>query len=427
MFRRVSQQLKSLHDGGSTSPIWLLGLKGTGKTYAAFEFAEEYFEDKVYLNFENDGRLRVLFESMSAEGAGFLDCLNTFLAADGSLPRNVLYIIDEIGACGAALTSFLRMISEYDVSGYSFLIISSTDITPVIGHRENILHVSPMTFDEFLNAGGHGWYSDVIRAHSEGIKRIPDLIFGELSDLFRDYLEVGGMPQSVASYLGSHAYDDCTEINRRIMGSYRNDILAAGAADTERSLRILDEIPGQLTGGIRRFRVNSVRKGMTVKMCSNAISNLTSGYGIICLDRSKALEDSGVEADEGSFALLNTDHGATHMQLVASGSDETDVMRATLINAFVSGLYAMGWQVSFIESKYVNECFFTFSKGGRVIKAVLRFPGSRKKNRVIFPSQNGKECSPDIVFDEYNLRYEDDVICAPYFSSEHILNVILQK
>ena len=43
-------------------PLILLGARQVGKTYLLKEFAEEYYKDHIYINFEQEPQMRLLFE-----------------------------------------------------------------------------------------------------------------------------------------------------------------------------------------------------------------------------------------------------------------------------------------------------------------------------------------------------------------------------
>lgn len=52
MYREGIEQLRKWKDSRRRKPLMITGVRQCGKTYLIKQFAEQYFEQYVYLNFE---------------------------------------------------------------------------------------------------------------------------------------------------------------------------------------------------------------------------------------------------------------------------------------------------------------------------------------------------------------------------------------
>lgn len=62
MYREGIEQLRKWKDSRRRKPLMITGVRQCGKTYLIKQFAEQYFEQYVYLNFEEEERLSEIFE-----------------------------------------------------------------------------------------------------------------------------------------------------------------------------------------------------------------------------------------------------------------------------------------------------------------------------------------------------------------------------
>ena len=60
MYREGIEQLRKWKDSRRRKPLMITGVRQCGKTYLIKQFAEQYFEQYVYLNFEEEERKRIV-------------------------------------------------------------------------------------------------------------------------------------------------------------------------------------------------------------------------------------------------------------------------------------------------------------------------------------------------------------------------------
>jgi hypothetical protein len=72
-------------------------------------------------------------------------------------------------------------------------------------------------------------------------------------ELFREYMLVGGMPQSVITYLKTHDFSECDRTKRAILSLYRKDIARYANGYTAKVQAVFDDIPSQLSRFEKKF------------------------------------------------------------------------------------------------------------------------------------------------------------------------------
>ena len=80
----------------------------------------------------------------------------------------------------------------------------------------------PMTFDEFLEANGERLLLEA-RNESSIDNPLPEVLHNRLIELLRTYMLVGGMPEAVKTWVETHDYIRCQEVQDDIIVAYEDD------------------------------------------------------------------------------------------------------------------------------------------------------------------------------------------------------------
>ena len=121
----------------------------------------------------------------------------------------------------------------------------------------------PMTFEEFLIACGEELLRDGIKDAYEKSVAMPAGVHEKALRLYRDYLLVGGMPESILDYLDRDK--DVMHLSDSIRGNLRTAYLAdmnkytTSAAEGVKIAEIYRSIPRQLAKENPKFKYNEVR------------------------------------------------------------------------------------------------------------------------------------------------------------------------
>ena len=94
MYRKIITELKEWKDKKDRLPLILKGARQVGKTWILQEFGKEYFDDVLYINFENSGNIANLFAG-NIEPSRIIEYLSA-LNHKKIQPEKTLIIFDEI-------------------------------------------------------------------------------------------------------------------------------------------------------------------------------------------------------------------------------------------------------------------------------------------------------------------------------------------
>ncbi len=204
-------------------PLLLRGARQVGKSSAVKHLALE-FDNYVEVNFEKQPQLKELF-------VGELDVkqivakLAVFFGVTIQ-PGKTLLFFDEIQMCKEAISSLRFFYEDYQelhvIAAGSLLEFVLNEIPTYGVGRIRSLFVYPMTFDEFLMATGNEKLIIEKKAASAS-RPLMEVFHQKLVELFRIYLMVGGMPESVVTWVDEGDYLQCQQVQDEIIVSYEDD------------------------------------------------------------------------------------------------------------------------------------------------------------------------------------------------------------
>lgn len=248
-------------------PLVVRGARGVGKTYAVINFAAGCGRPYLYVNFETDGAARQLFEDESLEIDG---AVASYFGIEKEALGRFLIIFDEHQACNRDLTHVEALISEYSAK---IIYLSSFDVKHDYGAFETII-MKPLRFREFLDMIGKTWYREVLEAHYEKMKPVPAIVNQEITDLFFEYLRVGGMPGVIKSYIESDTDSDVLESQISVCRLIKLDILKYGGNNSNIMSQIFEAVPAHTAAGKPHFMPGLIRRGLTVSNIREGIETL---------------------------------------------------------------------------------------------------------------------------------------------------------
>jgi hypothetical protein len=290
MERNMMQELAAWKEGKSgRMPLVLYGVRQVGKTYLLREFGDRYFKNCIYINFE---RMEIVADFFKGElNPDRLILLLEEYFNQKIVPDETLIIFDEIQACERALTSlkyFCEDAPEYHVAAAGSLLgvaINREKYSFPVG-KVIMKTLYPLGFDEFLAAVGQKHLISVIREHFEEKSEMPEATHMELSDWYRRYLLIGGMPAAVNQYLERGSFINVPEVQSLILNAYTAD-MAKYATDSE-STKIRNayqSMPAQLAKENKKFQYKLIRKGATAGLFGDSIAWLVQSGVVLQADR----------------------------------------------------------------------------------------------------------------------------------------------
>lgn len=247
MKRKIEKRLLEWKDNHSQTCLLVKGARQVGKTYSLDRFARENYKYYTYLNFDENPAYRAIFD-------GDLD-VETLIkqislrVSDAELePGETILFLDEIQNCPRARTAlkFLAIDGRFDVvASGSMLGIHYKEVPSYpVGYVDH-LDMYSMDFEEFLWAKGYcGEQIEDLYQHMLQIKPLSELEQTVFSDIFREYMVIGGMPAIVNTFVKNNHYGGTLKMQQQILLDYEEDITKyASGLDKTKILNVYRKIP----------------------------------------------------------------------------------------------------------------------------------------------------------------------------------------
>jgi uncharacterized protein len=200
MKRTITESLHQWKSSLNRKPLLIRGARQVGKTYILKEFGKAAFPECHYFNFEADEKLGRIFEQ-DLKPHRLLDELQFYL--DKIIDsRQDLVIFDEVQRCPKALTSlkyFYEDIPELALCAAGSLLGVTLHLDSFPVGKIQFLDMHPLSFLEFLTGSGKDRLAELIR-NQDLSHPFPEIAHGQLWELWKHYLVVGGLPEAVLHY-----------------------------------------------------------------------------------------------------------------------------------------------------------------------------------------------------------------------------------
>lgn len=244
-------------ESGGKSAMLIEGARRIGKSTIAKRLGEREYKSCVVVDF-NKASKAVLgnFEEN-------LDDLDTFyqtLSLEYNTPlhkRESLIVFDEIQKFPKAREALKYLVADgrYDFVETGSLISIRENVESItIPSEEEKLRMHPCDFGEFAVALGEELLLEHIADRFEAGVPLEDAFHRKAMRLFREYMLVGGMPQSVVAYAESGKdFAASDREKRRILELYRDDIKKASRRYNSKVAAIFDNVPGYLSTHEKRI------------------------------------------------------------------------------------------------------------------------------------------------------------------------------
>lgn len=257
LYRKIGAFIESYLRSDSDKILVIDGARQIGKTFIINHVGRKLFENYIELNFVEDYEGDRLFENVRTIDDFYLQV--SMIAGDRMKEKeNTLIFLDEIQQYPQLFTllKFLRADDRYtyiasgSMLGVSLKKTTSIPIGSILRKR-----MYPLDFEEFLIANGFNSTAiSFLRKKYLANESLDESTHNRILDLFKKYLLVGGLPDSVNSFL-----DSKNIANVRAIQSDVHDFYAADAAKYEeenrRKLkiqRIYEMIPSNLKNKKKR-------------------------------------------------------------------------------------------------------------------------------------------------------------------------------
>jgi len=260
---------------GKKKALVIKGLRQIGKTYSVMAFAEENYENVVYINFKDNDSIRQVFDGDFVVNRITLD-ISAMMPETHFIPGKTVIIFDEVQECTNARASIKAFMADgrYDI-------ICTGSLLGVKGYNrkkgkgiptgsEHIVYMKPMDFEEFL------WAKGVSEAVIDELKRclnerapVSEVIHKAMLRYFREYICVGGLPYVVDRFLATNDMNVVRQEQLDIIEEYKDDFGKHLDENENEEIdltllarinRVFDSIPSQLAKENKKFVYSVLEK-----------------------------------------------------------------------------------------------------------------------------------------------------------------------
>ena len=277
MKRNALEYLEQWKKNDDRKPMILKGARQVGKTWLMKEFEKKCYKNYVYFNFDEEDALKSIFET-NKNPHRIVELLS-MITGEKITPGQTLIIFDEIQECPEALNSlkyFYEKANDYHVivAGSLLGTLLSTPKSYPVG-MVNLLHIYPLTFDEFLEANDETLYKYYKAIEKNQV--IEEIFHQRLLEVYDNYLIIGGMPECVSSWIKYSDPAKIDSIQQELLEIYENDFSKhSGKVNAGRILMVFRSIVSQLAKANEKFMYGTVREGGRARDFEEAIEWLVS-------------------------------------------------------------------------------------------------------------------------------------------------------
>lgn len=360
MERLIERNLEEWRESSARKPLVLLGIRQCGKTYTLKEFGSKHYRNVAYVDFEKRTDLHRLFWNLDPER--IVDELSRELRTP--IDEDTLIIFDEVQMCYPALTSlkyFLQDAPQYHIacagSLLGLVLADRWDEEDNEKERDreqdgdgerprhsfpvgkvSFLRMRPLCFGEYVLArlGRRTFdYIDRLSPYDE----LPEGLMESLESAFIEYLQVGGMPESVDTWCRTGSMTEVRRVQSEISASYERDMGKYSGESYSAITAIWRSAAHQVAEGGNRFKLKDV--GKSLKTASDRISWLINADMLV---RAWEVNDDRVPPNPRGgiyfklyypdVGLLTNETGVDHA-ILSSKDESTSKIRGAIAENFV--------------------------------------------------------------------------------------------
>lgn len=250
------------NSNGATAVI-IDGARRVGKSFIAEEFAKAEYKSYILIDFGSAPKdILGLFENDSSDLDLFFAKLSAYYSTV-LYKRESLIIFDEVQQYPRArqMVKYLVADGRYDYLETGSLIRLKKNVQDIIlPSEEDHIEMFPLDFEEFLWAMGDEATYPLIRKCFEAKTPLGTALHRKVMNDFRQYILVGGMPQSVLAYRNGKDFESSDIAKRRILKLYRDDVAKFAEGYEDKVFAVFDGIPGQLSKMEKKYKLSSLGK-----------------------------------------------------------------------------------------------------------------------------------------------------------------------
>jgi len=438
--RKIDGFLADWKNNHSRKPLIVKGARQIGKTESILHFANENYENVVYINFALDKK----YTTIVNDGYDVETVVKNITLINPStrfIPDKTLIVFDEIQEYPDIATSLkaFNLDKRYDVicSG-SMLGINYRKIHSNSVGSKTDYEMFSMDFEEFLWAKG---YEDKainsILEHMISLTPFSETELSVYKSLFLDYCVLGGMPDVIKGYIKTGTFSQSLEIQGQIRLDYEEDVRKyAEGLDQTKIISVYRSIPAQLAKENKKFQFSIIDKKARSREYTGCIEWLIDA-GVVtecnCLNYPELPLKGNV--DNSKYKLYYPDTGLLISTLDEEAQEDLrvnknlGVYKGALYENFVAEAFVkqgLGLFYYKKDNSTLEEDFFVRSKNELIPVEVKSNNDSSKSLNALIKNDRYADIKHGIKLGDFNIGYTNNIYTFPYFCA-FMLKAYLHK
>ena len=438
--RKIDGFLADWKNNHSRKPLIVKGARQIGKTESILHFANENYENVVYINFALDKK----YTTIVNDGYDVETVVKNITLINPStkfIPDKTLIVFDEIQEYPDIATSLkaFNLDKRYDVicSG-SMLGINYRKIHSNSVGSKTDYEMFSMDFEEFLWAKG---YEDKainsILEHMISLTPFSETELSVYKSLFLDYCVLGGMPDVIKGYIKTGTFSQSLEIQGQIRLDYEEDVRKyAEGLDQAKIISVYRSIPAQLAKENKKFQFSIIDKKARSREYTGCIEWLIDA-GVVtecnCLNYPELPLKGNV--DNSKYKLYYPDTGLLISALDEEAQEDLrvnknlGVYKGALYENFVAEAFVkqgLGLFYYKKDNSTLEEDFFVRSKNELIPVEVKSNNDSSKSLNALIKNDRYADIKHGIKLGDFNVGVANNIYTFPYFCA-FMLKAYLQK
>ena len=416
------------------------GLRQVGKTTSVRAFAQQNYENVVYVNFKSNNSAKRIFDDDLVINRITTD-LSALLPDARFVPYKTVIIFDEIQECANARSSIKAFVEDgrYDVIGTGSLLgikgYNKKKSKGVPVGFEKTIYMKPMDFEEFLWAKGiQQTVIDYLKDSYRSLTRISETTHRAMIRYFKEYICVGGMPRVVNVFVTSNDMNAVYDEQRDLIEEYKDDFgkhldeneqEETNMVLLTRINNVFDSIPAQLAKENKKFVFSAMSKKGRSSEYMPAIQTLKD-YGLINFCYNLSTIDRPLEGYkiDNIFKLYFVDSGL-FISMLERGTaskilnDNLNIYKGAIYENIIADAFSKnGISLYYFHKESGLEIDFVSVINDLLsIVEVKARTGNSKSAKTVLNDKTRYNADNMIKLGEYNIGVKGNMITLPFYLS----------
>ena len=289
--RKIDKYLHDWKMAPTRKPLIVKGARQIGKTESIRAFGRAHYDSVIEINFVLQKKFVTIFND-GYDVATIIKNISLLEPSWQLIPHKTLLFFDELQKCpdcATALKSFCQD-GRYDVicSGSLMGIYYEEIESNAVGYKEDF-KMHSMDFEEFLWAKGYSEQQmESLYQHMVTLQPFSQLEMDTMTNVFRDFMSIGGMPEVVKMYIDNGHYGGTLKLQRQLLNDYEEDITKyAKSTDKSKILAVYRHISTFLAKDNKKYQITKIARGARNREYIGAVEWLEEA-GVVnvchCLD-----------------------------------------------------------------------------------------------------------------------------------------------